>query len=328
MDTKLKILHLNTIVTSGGAARIAVGLHDELKKRGLYSQLATGGVIPPGTDFLPIEKHNYKHAQTLWGKLCLLTATKLSPCIGKIKGAGHLRNLCQNLSTPSNLVKKICGVEIFENASGTQALFNNLPQFPDIIHGHNLHGSYFDLRILPWLSKKAPVVLTLHDEWMYTGHCAYPLECLKWTTGCGKCPNLSIYQPLWRDTSAYNLKQKARIYQQSHLHIVTPSHWLMKRAEQSIIAPAIASTKVIYNGINLTQFKPGNKDKARNILHLPHNAYIILFVAQGCTKNPFKDYTTLQQAIFLLAEQDTLKKPLFLICIGEEKDTIQKTTAK
>ena len=44
---------------------------------------------------------------------------------------------------------------------------------PDVIHIHNVHGYFLNYKILfDYLSKAAiPVVWTVHDCWLYTGHC-------------------------------------------------------------------------------------------------------------------------------------------------------------
>ena len=39
----------------------------------------------------------------------------------------------------------------------------------DIIHCHNLHSNFFDLKTLQKMSLKKPVVWTLHDMWAFTG---------------------------------------------------------------------------------------------------------------------------------------------------------------
>jgi hypothetical protein len=48
---------------------------------------------------------------------------------------------------------------------------------PDIVHCFNLHGSYFDLRALTWLSRRLPVIVDLRDAWLLSGHCAHSFDC-------------------------------------------------------------------------------------------------------------------------------------------------------
>ncbi len=63
---------------------------------------------------------------------------------------------------------------------------------PDIIHIHNIHGYFLNYKILfDWLSRSGkPVVWTVHDCWLFTGHCYYYMkaDCDKWKYGCGRCP--------------------------------------------------------------------------------------------------------------------------------------------
>jgi len=46
------------------------------------------------------------------------------------------------------------------NFPGTHQLLRLLPGRPDIVHAHNLHGGYFDLRFLVPLSHQVPLILT------------------------------------------------------------------------------------------------------------------------------------------------------------------------
>ena len=101
------------------------------------------------------------------------------------------------------------------------------PRVPDVLHLHNLHGGYFDLRVLPELSARQPTVVTMHDEWLYTGHCAYTLDSERWLEGCGSCPHLDSYPALRVDGTAENWRRKAALYKRSRLHVVCPSEWLL-----------------------------------------------------------------------------------------------------
>jgi hypothetical protein len=42
------------------------------------------------------------------------------------------------------------------------------------------------------------VVLTLHDAWLLSGHCAHSFDCERWKTGCGECPDLTIPPAVWK----------------------------------------------------------------------------------------------------------------------------------
>ncbi len=176
---------------------------------------------------------------------------------------------------------------------------------PDVLHLHNLHGGYFDLEALPALAAQRPTVVTMHDEWLYTGHCGYSIDGERWLTGCGGCPHLDTYPALKVDGTASNWKRKAAVYGRAKLHVVTPSAWLLERAERSMLAPAIASARVIPNGIDLELFAPGPPPGRTD-------EPVIVFAAQGARTNPYKDFETLRAALELLRA-----RRLLAIVLGE-----------
>jgi glycosyltransferase involved in cell wall biosynthesis len=209
-----------------------------------------------------------------------------------------------------------CGYEDF-HFPGTRRLLMLTPEPPDIVHCHNLHGGYFDLRVLPWLSQQVPVLLTLHDAWLLSGHCAHSFDCQRWKTGCGHCPDLTIYPDIRRDATAYNWQRKQKIYSKSRLYVATPSRWLMRKVEQSMLAPAIIGARVIPYGIDTSVFHPADRQEARATLNIPQDTRVLLFAANGIRANIWKDYQTLRAAIAMVAEHLHNQDVLF-IALGED----------
>jgi glycosyltransferase involved in cell wall biosynthesis len=78
------------------------------------------------------------------------------------------------------------------------------------------------------------------------------------------------------------------------------------------LAPAIAEARVIPNGVDLTNFRPGGRLAARERLQLPSEAYIILFAANDIRNNDWKDYHTLRAAVMIAAEMCPERRLLFL----------------
>jgi glycosyltransferase involved in cell wall biosynthesis len=180
-----------------------------------------------------------------------------------------------------------------------------------------LHGGYFDLRALPTLSRQLPVVLTLHDAWLLSGHCAHSFGCERWRTGCGHCPDLTIPPAIHADATAYNWQRKRDIYSQARLYVATPSQWLMDKVEHSMLQQAIAKARVIPNGIDLSVFQPGDRAAARDALRLPQEAWIALVVGQRVRSSRWKDYATMEAAIQRTGIQNSNRDVLFL-CLGEK----------
>lgn len=75
----------------------------------------------------------------------------------------------------------------------------------DVVHLQIIHGgSRFSLLQIPLMSRLKPIVWTWHDPWIFSGHCIYPLDCERWKTGCGRCPDLALTLAVPRDSSALN----------------------------------------------------------------------------------------------------------------------------
>jgi len=304
----LRILHVNTYDLGGGAEKIANDLARAARALGHQSWLAVKqrrGATP----------ETYEMAGRCLGpftKSVLTLANSLQPLASKHKIARKAQKRLRRTAYPLNTIDQWRGHEDFRFPA-TQQILGLPPAPPDILHCHNLHGGYFDLRQLPQLSRKLPVVLTLHDEWTFTGHCAYTLGCDRWLTGCGSCPDLSIYPPIRRDATAKNWRVKRAIYQDCRFFVTTPSRWLMEEAEQSILAPALRDTRVIHNGVDLDVFRPQQSKQARLELGLPLDPWILLCAANQIRSNRFKDYATLRQAVAQIAKSGPSKNIVFLV---------------
>lgn len=165
---------------------------------------------------------------------------------------------------------------------------NPVFQKANILHLHNLHGGYFNPWSLPFLSAVKPTVWTLHDMQALTGHCAHSLNCERWLpeTQCGECQSLSSYPHLWRDTTHQLWQDKCNIYAHSFLYLVTPSVWLQRLTEKSMLKehPLVC----IPNGVDTAVFHPQNKKEARRLLGLPQDALLVGGCADGGLANPWK----------------------------------------
>lgn len=289
----------------GGAEKVAYDLHHAYRACGYPTWLAVRAKYTNTPHILPIPNNASRSAWFhLWH------------AIGKVRGVWRLGRGLHWISQPGRQLKIQRGHEDFA-FPGTWRILDLPPERPDIIHCHNLHGGYFDLRALPWLSRQAPLVLTLHDTWLLSGHCAYSLDCERWETGCGHCPDLAVYPAVRRDATAYNWRRKREIYAKSRLYVATPCQWLMQKVEQSILVPAIVEGRVIPYGVNLSIFHAAQRQKARATLGIPQDVRMLLFAANGVRRNMFKDYHTLQAAVTRVAESQHEQSVLF-IALGED----------
>ncbi len=312
MRRPLSILQVNSRDLGGGAEKIAWELFQAYRKRGLSSWLAVGHKQGNSPYVLSIPNDE---SRGRWAHLWFTLGNLLSPALESI-GLNRQKGWIPMIGQPKRSLDILLGREDF-HFPGTWKLLDLLPKPPDILHCHNLHGDYFDLNALPRLSHIVPTVVTLHDAWLLTGYCAYFLDCNRWKTGCEECPYLKVYPEIKRDASSYNWKRKRDILATCKLFISTPSQWLMKRVEQSILSPSIVEGRVIPNGIDLSIFKPTSKSEAKKALGLKQETPVLLFVGNRLKKSFFKDYPTIEHTIRYLAQQDHSQE-LLLLCVGDE----------
>lgn len=155
---------------------------------------------------------------------------------------------------------------------------------PDVIHIHNIHGYFLNYRMLFDYLKEAdiPVIWTVHDCWLYTGHCYYysSIGCDKWMSGCGNCPQRTAFPASWFiDRSKQNLKDKSETFNsiKDKLTIVPVSEWIRGEMSRSILQNC--HYQVIHNGIDLNVFDVQPDDKAVREKYGLGDKHIILGLA-------------------------------------------------
>jgi glycosyltransferase involved in cell wall biosynthesis len=310
------ILQINHADIEGGAAKIAFDLFKTLDEYGYSSYFAVGIKRSDENNVIQISNDQNQ------GK-CECFFSILSKKFKKIPGLRIFFYYINLLGKPSKLPNKIrCylnGIDDFDYPE-TSNILQISPFFkPDIIHCHNFHWGYFDLRILPELNKHVPIVITHHDAWLISGFCIHSFGCTRWKTGCGRCPDLTYKSAFHRDGTIKNWKQKYEIFKQCQLYVVTPCQWLMDMVHQSMMKEGIQASKVIPNGVDLKCFYPSNQKNARIILNLPLGIKILLFVGTNMKKSPWKDYKTLLSTIKEIATSGI--KVLCLI-LGDKSSSV------
>jgi glycosyltransferase involved in cell wall biosynthesis len=165
----------------------------------------------------------------------------------------------------------------------------------DIIHVHNIHGRFLNLSTLQKISLKKPVIWTLHDEWAITPHCACTFETTKMKHGLYVCQSIDSPPRLLWDNTRYLSWRKNSLYKKLKVSIVTPSLWLKNRVQKTILASQ--DIQHIPNGIDINIFVKKDTKKSRDILGLPPDKKIILFLADDPKNNPWKGWVYTENVI-------------------------------
>ena len=172
---------------------------------------------------------------------------------------------------------------------------------PDIVHLHNLHGNYVNLKpLLRYLAKeRIPTVLTLHDCWFFTGKCSHytTTGCRRWQTGCHHCPQLKEDIPSWFfDRTAEMWAEKKSLFGAiPELAVIGVSDWITGEAGKSFLKET-AILQRIYNWIDCSVFYPRGKAAAFGI---SEEKYSILCVSARWHRGSCKTRDLLEMARIL-----------------------------
>lgn len=205
----------------------------------------------------------------------------------------------------------------------TQAFIEEIKRIqPDIIHIHNIHGYFLNYRILfEYLSKaNIPVIWTVHDCWLYTGHCyhyAYK-HCCKWNELCHECPQQKEFPTSWWiDRSKQNYLDKKKAFTSvpnEWLTFVTVSEWMKNEMKQSFLKDY--SYHVIHNGINLENFRIYPTEEVKKQYGLEGKRIILGVASIWMEEKGWKDFMQLatllnpEEVIVLVGVKEEQKKGL------------------
>lgn len=308
-ERPLRILQVNSADVQGGAERVAWDLFAAYRSRGHDSKLAVGVKRSDDPDVLVIPNEESRGS---WAR----GLRRLSARLRTGDGETPTSRVTGILAEPRRRLERFRGVEDF-HYPGTARLLELVPDL-DVLHLHNLHGEYFDLRVLPLLSRSVSVVVTLHDAWLLSGHCAHPFDCERWKDGCGRCPDLGIYPAVERDATAYNWRRKRDIFRRSRIVAVSPCRWLDLKVRRSVLAPALADAVVIPNGVDPEVFRPGDQAEARSHLGIPQDAVVLLSVGVGPHRSMWRDFGMLRRSVIRARRELASGTKVLVVAIGDD----------
>jgi glycosyltransferase involved in cell wall biosynthesis len=297
---------LSTFDRGGGAEGVALDLHQSYLDLRHDARMIVRYRKAPAEGIAEIDAYQYA---TPYGPFVKTLEDWIAHRSG-FRGQYHLRDWARRCAFPVRWLDHWRGREDF-NYPYAWHLADRTAWKPDVIHAHNLHGDYFDLRALTVLGRQVPLVWTLHDTWAITGHCGYYVDCQRWREGCGDCPDLKRPPAIARDRTAENWRRKRQVYKESRVAVATPSRWLMSRVEESMLQPW--RTQVVPYGVDRDIFKPGDRARARAALGLPPDSFICISVALSTRMtNPYKDFAAIDRARRILIGKRDNRELLFL----------------
>ena len=187
--------------------------------------------------------------------------------------------------------------------------FNKYFRKADIVHYHLIHNHFFSLFSLPLLTRLKKSVWTLHDPWALTGHCIHPFDCIKWKTGCHKCPFLGTNIPMKKDRTKLMWNIKKFVYGHSKLNLIVASNFMAEMVRHSPLLRQF-NLKVIPFGLDLNVFRSRPNYDIRKSLGIDENSIVVAFRASSSEfkgleyiKNCFLNLASLRKVVLLAFDE-------------------------
>lgn len=250
----MKVLHIISGSLDGGAARGAYWLHKGLINQGVDSKLMISG-----------------RSQEYDSNIMSTSATKSQRLKSIVRGQIDVLILKRYKNRTGNIFSTgIVGIDFTKTEAYKQA---------DIIHLHWVNAGMVNIKDLAKIDK--PIVWTLRDMWPFTGGCHYSLDCEKYKTGCGSCPQLGSSS--LSDLSHFVMKRKLKFIPKG-LTAVGISHWLTDEARKSLLFKDHTCLTIL-NNIDANEFLKIDKVIARQILGISTDKQVVL-----CGSTNLKDF--------------------------------------
>lgn len=267
----MKILHINTSDSAGGAAIAARRIIRAERRYGLDASMLTRGEADP------------KHGR--WNFL-----------IERL-GVWFYEGLRRK--------------HLWEIDPGTHGVdITRLPEFQaaDIVHLHWVNQGMLSIEDIARIRQTGkPLVWTMHDMWAFTSVCHHADEC-KGFMGDGRCKGCRFNSSLAEST--YRRKEKAYSGKGSSISFVACSHWLEESARKAALIEG-CEVLTIPNPIDTEFYRPlesllshhgggvvtvaPTREAVRQSLGLPTDRTLILFIAYKATE-PNKGLSYLLEA--------------------------------
>lgn len=284
----MKVSIISSYDVKGGAARATYRLHEGLNKIAVDSQIVS----------------QVKQSQDP-----KVIGTRQASGIGQVKTG--LRLTTDQL--PLKFYSKR-GSQRFSANWLPDKIISQVTQLdPDVVNLHWVGVGYMQIETVAKFNR--PIVWTFHDMWAFTGGCHYNQDCEKYLASCGACPQLGSNRN-W-DLSRWVWQRKQKAWQNSNLTIVTPSNWLADCARKSSLLHDRRIAVIPY-GLDLNVYTPINKKVARELLKLPQEKQLVLFLSLSATSDKRKGFHLMQPALQELARTGW-KDRLEIIVVGASR---------
>lgn len=293
----MRVLIVNTSERTGGAAIAANRLMNALNHNGVEARMLVRDRQTSNAEVSAIPQSWRLKARFLWERGVIWLANGLSR-----------HNLFQ--VDIANAGTDITGMEMFKWA--------------DVIHLHWTNQGFLSLGNLNHiLTSGKPVVITMHDQWYYTGICHHSAGCVKYQSRCEKCPMLKN-GGIGVDLAKHVYDRKRELYAGKNMTFVGCSKWITDLARKSTLTHGHPVTN-IPNAIDNSVFFPADQAEARKKLGLPADKRLLLFGARRIT-DELKGFHYLAEACdHLINRHPDLASQIEVVVLGGDAERVKSS---
>lgn len=268
----MKVATVSTFDAQGGAAIAAYRLHQALCKEGIDSKMLVKNKSIDDPTILELTTKLQKKFQILLSYLDFLPVR-------------FYKNRNSTPFSPGwinfNLVEKINAMQ------------------PDIVHLHWVNGM---LSIEEIAKINAPIVWSMHDNWLFSGGCHIKWECELYKNQCGTCPTLGSTKST--DLSRWIWLRKEKAFATiNKFTLIGLSHWMTNIARESTLLKKHSIIN-IPNPIKTDVFKPYDQNQSRKSWNLPLKTKLVLFGTLSATSDLNKGFKELTEALHQLNDKN------------------------
>lgn len=224
----MKVVHINTQDSGGGAAIAAFRHCEAMKRNGIDSLL------------LVHRKH------------------KFSDLVRDVKPGSFISRLAKKIISPyfNRIKRKAQPMGTFSIMYEGEALAENcIIKTADIIILHWVNSNFLSISEIEEILKLGkPTIWYMHDMWPITGGCHHSMGCDKYKTSCDECHLITNhdYDFITRKQLRHKIKHWSHY---NNLVAVAPSNWLAGCIRESALLKN-HNVYVVPNPIDTTVFKP------------------------------------------------------------------------
>lgn len=269
----MRILHLSTSDTRGGASRAARRLHDALVSLGVNSRMQVGH---KGSDDWRVSG-----PASRTDRIRHWAAARLDKVPARMQ-----RTQTTTRHSPAWV------------GSISAATINDCET--DLVNLHWICGGLLSIEAIGRIRK--PLVWRLPDMWAFCGaeHYAPDGQYTRWRTGYTSSTRAATNWFLDIDKWAWRRKKNSWL---DSIQIVAPSHWLAECAANSALMHDWPIS-VIPNALPTETYRPISKREARKIYSLPQDVPLVLFGALGGARDPRKGWDLLEGALNIISSEN------------------------